>query len=57
MLHELHGYSPNPRRPLLPLKDQGGKKFLAALKDLLELEAEFQASSESPKVEPYTVGR
>ncbi|RDW66635.1 putative dihydrodipicolinate synthase [Coleophoma crateriformis] len=40
-LHQLHGYSIAPRRPLLPLKEAEGETFMLALRELLELEAEL----------------
>ncbi|TVY81070.1 L-threo-3-deoxy-hexylosonate aldolase [Lachnellula suecica] len=38
-LNKMHGYGAAPRRPLLPLKEKEGLKFMEALKELLELEA------------------
>lgn len=37
----MHGYGIAPRKPLLPLKESEGEAFMAALGELLELEAEF----------------
>ena len=34
----MHGYGIAPRRPLLPLKEKEGEKFMQALKELLEVE-------------------
>ncbi|KAK5732331.1 hypothetical protein LTR17_010645 [Elasticomyces elasticus] len=43
VLNKLHGYGAAPRRPLLPIKEEDGNKFFAALKDVLNLEAELEA--------------
>ncbi|KAK5677265.1 hypothetical protein LTS10_010454 [Elasticomyces elasticus] len=47
VLNKLHGYGAGPRRPLLPMKEEDGNKFFAALKDVLELEAELEAMAEN----------
>ncbi|KAF2165855.1 hypothetical protein M409DRAFT_23587 [Zasmidium cellare ATCC 36951] len=41
-LHSLFGYMPLPRRPLLPLKESEGEKFMAALAPVIELERELE---------------
>ncbi|KAF2768351.1 putative dihydrodipicolinate synthase [Teratosphaeria nubilosa] len=46
VLHKLHGYSPAPRRPLLPPREEEGEKFLAALGELMELEERLRESGE-----------
>lgn len=45
-LNKLHGYSPNPRRPLLPLKNEEGTKFMDVMKELLELEDQLRVEEE-----------
>ncbi|KAK4902906.1 hypothetical protein LTR27_000845 [Elasticomyces elasticus] len=47
VLNKLHGYGAAPRRPLLPMKEEDGNKFFAALKDVLELEAELETLEEN----------
>ncbi|KAI7239050.1 putative dihydrodipicolinate synthase [Hortaea werneckii] len=42
VLNKLHGYSPFPRRPLLPLDDAEGGLFMDRLKDLLQLERDLE---------------
>lgn len=37
----MHGYGAAPRKPLLPLRESEGEEFMSALKELLELEAEY----------------
>jgi L-threo-3-deoxy-hexylosonate aldolase len=38
-LHRMHGYSITPRRPLLPLRQQEGDRFMAVLEDVLRIES------------------
>ncbi|ODN78874.1 hypothetical protein L202_04410 [Cryptococcus amylolentus CBS 6039] len=41
-LNKLHGCSPYPRRPLLPLAEEEGEAFLKILQPMLELDAEME---------------
>ncbi|OJJ46427.1 hypothetical protein ASPZODRAFT_159359 [Penicilliopsis zonata CBS 506.65] len=41
-LHEMHGYSIYPRRPLLPLRAEEGEEFMQALEELLVVEKTFE---------------
>jgi 4-hydroxy-2-oxoglutarate aldolase len=38
-LHKMHGYSITPRRPLLPLVQPEGDKFMAVLEEVLRIES------------------
>ncbi|EED24627.1 dihydrodipicolinate synthase, putative [Talaromyces stipitatus ATCC 10500] len=40
-LHKMHGYGMAPRKPLLPLKESEGQDFMNALRELIDLEAEY----------------
>ncbi|KAJ5716991.1 hypothetical protein N7488_002637 [Penicillium malachiteum] len=40
-LNKMHGYGIAPRKPLLPLNESEGEKFMEVLKEMLELENEF----------------
>ncbi|KAJ5728795.1 dihydrodipicolinate synthase [Penicillium malachiteum] len=41
VLNKMHGYGIAPRKPLLPLNESEGEKFMEVLKEMLELENEF----------------
>ena len=41
VLNALHGYGTAPRKPLLPLKDEGGESLMASFKEMIELEQEM----------------
>ncbi|KAJ5634705.1 dihydrodipicolinate synthase [Penicillium herquei] len=43
-LNKMHGYGIAPRKPLLPLNESEGEKFMEVLKEMLELENEFTES-------------
>jgi len=38
-LHKMHGYSITPRRPLLPLGQAEGDRFMAVLEEVLRIES------------------
>jgi len=40
-LNKLYGYGVAPRRPLLPLKEEEGEKYMLVLRELLDMEAEL----------------
>jgi 4-hydroxy-2-oxoglutarate aldolase len=40
-LSELHGYGKAPRRPLLPLKEEEGRKLLVLFDEMIALEKEY----------------
>ncbi|KAL3455153.1 putative dihydrodipicolinate synthase [Aspergillus heterothallicus] len=42
-LNKMHGFGAAPRRPLLPLGQAEGEDFMLALRELLELEKEFES--------------
>ncbi|KAK8853372.1 hypothetical protein IAR55_004076 [Kwoniella newhampshirensis] len=41
-LHKMHGYSLAPRRPLLPLGDEEGEKYMRVFKPMLDLEGSLE---------------
>ena len=40
-MNKLHGYGIAPRKPLLPLKESEGEKFMEILREMINLEAEY----------------
>ncbi|KIW16281.1 hypothetical protein PV08_06332 [Exophiala spinifera] len=46
VLHKVHGYGKEPRRPLLPLDQEEGDEFLFSLGELLETERRYVNKSE-----------
>lgn len=41
VLNQLHGYGKDPRKPLLPLKEEEGTRLMAQFKKMIDLEVEY----------------
>ncbi|KAH0420670.1 hypothetical protein CcaCcLH18_13881 [Colletotrichum camelliae] len=45
VLHKLHGYGMDPRRPLLRLGEAEGERLMSQFKEMIELEAEYSETA------------
>ncbi|EQB46066.1 dihydrodipicolinate synthetase [Colletotrichum gloeosporioides Cg-14] len=45
VLHKLHGYGMDPRRPLLRLGEAEGEQLMSQFKEMIELEAEYSEAA------------